>query len=52
MKCTDAGEHQSLADHVHRLAPLDRPQRTIDGSEPEAGGDALHESMDLLQDII
>ena len=45
--------HLSLADHVHRLVSLDRSQRIIDGSEPEAGGDPLlHESMILLQDII
>ena len=45
--------HLSLADHVHCLVPLDRPQRAIHGSEPEAGSDAiLHESMILLQDII
>ena len=33
--------HLPLADHVHRLIPLDRSQRTVDRSEPLAGCQAL-----------
>src|ERR1044072_216064 len=45
--------HLPLTNHVHRLVPLDRSQRTIHRSEPEAGSNPLlHEAMILLQNII
>src|SRR3954451_2217264 len=43
----------SLADHVHRLVPLDRSQSPVDRSEPEAGSNPLlHEAMVLFNGLI
>src|SRR5262249_53161619 len=43
----------SLANHIHCLISRDGSQRSVDGSEPQAGGHALlHESVILLQHII
>jgi len=42
-----------LPDHVHRLVACDSSQRTIDGSEPEAGRNPLpDETVILLQYIV
>jgi hypothetical protein len=45
--------HLTFSDHVHRLVSLNRVQRSVDGSEPQARGDSLlNKSMVLFQDVV
>jgi hypothetical protein len=45
--------HLTFSDHLHRVVSLNRVQRSVDGSEPQARGDSLHnKSMVLFQDVV
>jgi hypothetical protein len=45
--------HLTFANHVHRFDSLDRPPRTIEGSEPLAGSNSPFDgSMVLLHDVV